>query len=328
MAKLPKAIIDKQRKAEELRKNVEMAKSPVAVVEKPEAEMPQAPPNSAPHVELNGVEPVVQAPPAPQVEQPSQGSGMLGKQEDDAKYKALQGKYNAEVPRLSAEAKQAKAESEDLRKKLEEAERINEELKNSVPTGPATWADQEDIENYGTDYLEVADKASRANVKHIVDPQVQELRREMELLQKGQQEIYEREAAESEQLLHSKIAAVYPNWVTLDQDAGWINWLNEYDPVYGDNRRYILKNHYEKRNAEAVIAMFNSYFGNKTPDDPSEFSQPELKHGNPVSVEKKTYSRGEVNNILSEIKANRIKGADATKILKDIREAQSEGRIT
>jgi hypothetical protein len=107
---------------------------------------------------------------------------------------------------------------------------------------------QADVANYGTDLIDFTTRAAA----HAVAPQLQHL---------GQQsaELMQRLARETRARLDREVAAAVPNYLEIDQDPRWHQWLIQVDPLNGRMRQELLNDAIAAGSATRVVAFFRGF---------------------------------------------------------------------
>jgi uncharacterized protein YukE len=205
----------------------------------------------APEAQQQVLEPTASSEPQAQPTQPQSDVW-------EHKYKTLQGLFNREVPTLQHQVK-------DLRTQLETAvARLNEaadaKAKPSEPAAPV--ADPKDVENFGSDLVEMVQRiAERMFGRAVSEFQGQAARFEQRLAQLEQalQGTHETVAQTAEQSFFDRLTKMVPDWEQINANDAFLAWLAEVDPVYGHPRQAALNASQQSMNADRAAAVFKAF---------------------------------------------------------------------
>jgi hypothetical protein len=175
----------------------------------------------------------------------------------------------------------------------------------------ANYLTQTDVENYGSDLVDFAQRAAA----HAVAPQIQNL-------QQQNAELHERLAKESRRGLDARVAAALPNYREIDRDPNWHNWLLQTDSLSGIQRQMLLNDAIANSDAVRVVSFFRQFMrengtGGQTSAAPARSS------GKPV------YTRAQIAELYSRHRKGAYAGREAewARQEEDIFAAGREGRI-
>lgn len=299
---LPRAVLEAEEKANKAIE--ELLKQQQATEGEPPAEEP---PTAEP-------EPVAQEP-----QQTESGSTPPVAQQDEQlehRYKVLQGKYNSEVPRLAAENK-------DLKQRLQELEDSLETLKNAKPIEPLVKP--EEIEEYGEGLIDVARRIAR---EELAAKQA-----EIDALKSKIDSVSNVTAQKVESDFFKSLAEMVPDWEQVNQDAGFLNWLDEVDELTGESRQVLLSRAEKSRDAARTAKFFTAYkktsstwAANSTKALDQQVA-PATNQSPQTPPSKKIWTRGEVSEFYRRARRGEVSDKDAIAIEADIMAAQIEGRI-
>lgn len=257
----PVAVAAAVKKAEELHKTLygtpdESAET--GTTEGPEAQT-QAP---APEgetiqpVEPDGTAPAqdTSSPPSPegQAPKPVEPPQADAQKEDwEAKYRALQGKYNSEVPRMAADIRALRQEIEEMRK---------------TPPAPAPAAapdgekkevvSPKDMEEYGEDLIDLIRRVARGEVASVEKT----LKPEIEAVKGQVVQSVQRQATQS---VYSVLDRDVQDWREINKSSDFVEWLSESDPYVGDTRKNLLMAAFQEGDASRVAAFFKGFLAHK-----------------------------------------------------------------
>lgn len=206
--------------AEEDKTSVEPAPEPDSAPAEPEAQQTEQQPEATP-----------EAAPAE------------AKKEDqwEHKYKVIEGKYKAEVPRLAAQIR-------ELNQKVQALSAENEELKNRTSAPAESLIKPEDREKYGDDLLDVIQRAAK-EATAVKDVEINNLKKQLESLSTTTQQ-------QTETSFYDRLGQLVPDWVAVNDEETFHQWLDEYDELTGKRRQDLLSEAEDSRDADRVARFF------------------------------------------------------------------------
>jgi hypothetical protein len=251
----------------------------------------------------------------------------------ERKYLTLKGMYDAEVPRLHAQMREMNGQVQQLI-----AENATARVQQTVtqPSTAKTLITEQDKEAFGSDLLDLIDRASEQKVAEFRSQNAHLVSR-IEELQGKLGNVTERQVVSDKDKFLANLSAQVPNWETLNIDQGFLAWLAEVDPVYGLPRQVALTNAYESLDANRTAIIFNQYQGKVAPmqQKPSQQLQsqvaPTRSRASPAPAtsagDKSIWSQDQIANFYNEWIKGHLDQAEAERIEKDINAAYAEGRI-
>ena len=251
----------------------------------------------------------------------------------ERKYLTLKGMYDAEVPRLHAQMRELNGQVQSL---IAENATARAQQTVAQPSSSKTLITEQDKEAFGSDLLDLIDRASEQKVAEFRNHNSQ-LMGEIKELKGKLGDVSERQGVSDKDRFIAKLAAQVPNWETLNVDQGFLAWLAEVDPIYGLPRQVALSNAYESSDADRTAIIFKQYQGMLAPTQqrPSQQLQSQVAptrsraSSAPATSagDKPIYSQDQIANFYNEWIKGHIDPAEAERIEKDINAAYSEGRI-
>ena len=251
----------------------------------------------------------------------------------ERKYLTLKGMYDAEVPRLHAQMREMNGQVQNL---IAENATAKAQQPAAQPSSSKTLITEQDKEAFGSDLLDLIDRASEQKVAEFRGHNSQ-LMDEIRELKGKLGNVSERQVVSDKDRFVAKLAAQVPNWETLNVDQGFLTWLAEVDPIYGLPRQVALSNAYESSDADRTAIIFKQYQGMLAPTQqrPSQQLQSQVAptrsraSSAPATSagDKPIYSQDQIANFYNEWIKGHIDPAEAERIEKDINAAYSEGRI-
>ena len=241
----------------------------------------------------------------------------------EAKYKTLQGKYNAEVPRMAKEIKLLKQELEQAVEKIKllAVGADKEDETGSTATNKFT---PEDYEAYGEEFKAMAEENQR------LMEELKQIKQEIKNVKSVSQ------SSAREQFL-SKLDKLEPSWSELNEDSGFNEWLDETDELYGKTRREFFDSAVARMDAKQVAKFFTSYLkktAKPVADRKKKISSQVQPKRRPTDTSanagKKEWSRKEIANFYAALARGdyRYREDEANKIEASINKAIAEGNIS
>lgn len=284
-------------------------------------ELGQAPAEIVPEV----APPTEEAPPAPP-EPPKSDPEELWEQ----RYRSLKGMYDVDVPRLHAQTKELNTQVSVLMQELETAKTQKAEY------APAPTITDDDREAFGPDLVNLIERAAESKVSSLRDREAS-LVSKIDSLQSQLSEITQKQVVSDKDRFVEGLTSMAPRWQTLNTDQGFLEWLQQVDPIYGLPKQIALNNAYEMLDAARVAAIFNAYSGAQAPasrQQPFQNLQSQVApdssrvSSTPVEMQsKRTYTERDVQEFYSNLRRGHYSQDEAVRIEHDINAAAAEGRI-
>lgn len=294
MSTLPRAVIDAEKRADEILESLSKQNQMDVQDPQPPAEQIE---NPAPQ------------PPADSMPPPQEESW-------EHRFKVLQGKYNAEVPRFAHENK-------DLKSRLQILEDQLEEMKNAKP--PEALVKPEEIEQYGEGLIDVARRVAREELASK-DALIAKLKAEIDSVKSVQSHVVQDN-------FFRLLTEMVPDWEALNADANFLSWLDEIDDLTGETRQSLLGRAEQARDPVRAAKFFNTYkkmsqtWAAKSTASLEQQIVPPTNQSPSTPQAKKIWTRAEISNFYDRLRRGTISDADAVAIEADIASASIEGRI-
>ena len=249
-----------------------------------------------------------------------------------AKFFTLKGKYDAEVPRLHAQLRELNTQVQQLM--TESAVRAQAP---ATPEPAKTLITEQDKEAFGSDLLDLIDRATETKVAGFRDRESQ-LQREIAELKGQLGRVGETVGTSSKEIFLDRLAKQVPDWEAMNTDQGFLSWLAEVDPVYGLPRQAALNSAYEALDAGRTAAIFKQFKALTAPAQapqakPNLQSQvaPTRSRTSPAPAtsagDKRIFTQGEIAQFYDQWRRGFIDEAEAVRIEQEIAVATTEGRI-
>jgi len=252
----------------------------------------------------------------------------------ERKYLTLKGMYDAEVPRLHSQMREMNQQVQSL---IAEAATAKAQQPRPEPVTAKTLITEQDKEAFGSDLLDLIDRATEQKLAGNRDLEVQ-LRAEINELKGKLGNVTERQVVSDKDRYEVALSSQVPDWEAMNIDQGFLTWLAEVDPVYGMPRQYALTNAYESLDANRTATIFKQYKATLAPAQRPQANRelqrqvaPTRSHTSPApttsTADKRLYTTSDIDSFYTEWRRGMIDEAEAVQIERDIHAAINEGRI-
>jgi len=172
------------------------------------------------------------------------------------------------------------------------------------------WLNQQDVENYGHDVLDLAQRAAL----HALAPDLQALNHASADLRA--------------QLAHDRTRALYqtlnsslPNWQEIDSDPRFREWLMQPHELSGRPRQMHLNDAIQAADAARVASFFRGFLAEagQSPQQP--------QHAPSTPTGKPTYTRAQITQAANDFVRGRTSQAEYERLARDMHAALAEGRL-
>jgi hypothetical protein len=313
-----------------IQEQVEQADAFVAQMNGQPADNADTAPQSDPNPDVN---PEPQTQPISQEEDPKPVPD-VSEETWQSKFFALKGKYDAEVPRLHSQMREMSQQVQTL---ITEAAVAKAQQTKQEPVPVKTLITEQDKEAFGSDLLDLIDRATEQKLAGNRDLEAQ-LRSEINELKSKLGNVTERQGVSDKDRYEAALGAQVPDWEAMNIDQGFLTWLAEVDPVYGMPRQYALTNAYESLDANRTATIFKQYKATIAPTPRPQANRelqrqvaPTRSHTSPApttsTADKRVYTTSDIDSFYAEWRRGMIDEAEAVQIERDIHAAINEGRI-
>jgi len=250
------------------------------------------------------------------------------------KYHTLKGMYDAEVPRLHADVREMKAQIQQLL-----AEKAEAEAKLAAKPEPQkSLITEQDKEAFGPDLIDLIERATESKVATFREREAT-LVNEIKQLKSQLGNVSERQVVSDKDRFLMGLSQQVPTWEQLNTDPGFLEWLQQVDPVYGLPRQAALTNAYEALDVSRVSAIFKTFIDltapKQTPTDSRQQLQRQVaptrsRASTPPAADvqnSKIYTQGEIEQFYNEWRRGYIDNDEAVRMEKEIIAAISQGRV-
>ena len=214
------------------------------------ASMQNAPEDPRPVVDT--VEPP-QAQPAPAAPAPSPPA-----EDFQQKFRTLQGIHAKRMGELQAERHMLESKLAQL------TEQFNAFKQQQVakPKEPEKLADPKDVQEFGADMVEMVQRQAQRAFTSLAAQFVDDfatLKAELEAIKSQLTGVGQRTEVSLEQQFYSTLAALVPDWETVNAREDWLEWLGEEDPIYGASRQEALDVARKRHDAQRAANVFKAF---------------------------------------------------------------------
>ncbi len=232
----------------------------------PPAEPPAEPPAAEPPAQPAGPAPLVVAEQdLPQLIRLADYTAADPVRETDASY------WKQRFMIADGIAKKTRQTNDEIRTLREENERLKSDVatlkaRPAAPTTPvaddidllAVGFTQEQIDEYGADFLKTQIRANQAVIDKSVEAQVKPIKEREEKANQTAEQQRKDELKRKQQEFLDALAALIPEWKQIDDNPLWRDWLSKENDK-GVVRQVILDAYIGQRSAERTASMFKEW---------------------------------------------------------------------
>jgi hypothetical protein len=284
-----------------------------------------------------------QAPPAPADLSPQPGDDESTR---DWKRQALawQGRYNATIKTVDEMQEQMVQLGNELlqTQRLLNSRPNQQQPQRPPPTPPPAYVTEQDVQNYGGDLVDFAQRAA-----------IQAVHPHLQTLEAQNAELRQQLAREARRSLDQLVESAVPNYREIDRDPRWHRWLLGVDLFTGRVKQQLLDEAIAAASAPRVISFFRGFLNEEVatghlepagspqaapPREPaislSSLAAPGRARpagGGDASLppDKPIYTRANIRDLYTAHRKGAYTGRDAewNRIEADLFAAQREGRV-
>lgn len=263
----------------------------------------------------------------------------------EQEWRSLKGQYD----RVNGLLTQARQDNDALRGIIASMEARGpatpEQTQNAVELQFGQLSEQ-DKADYGEDFFQ--------KIKEYISPAFEALQRENRDLKQQLGGVQKVTAQSAEERLHAAIAAQVPDWMEINHEPEFAEWLQNHAPYTRQPKQALLLNAYKQGDASTVAQFFKDYLTDKGRVAPAQEQAPEPRRGGgpqgnglekfaapgrPRSQStgqaserapaKQSYSSADISGFYTDVANGKYRGREEEqkRIEQDIFRAQSEGRI-
>lgn len=285
------------------------------------------------------------------------------KDDDDHKYKVLQGKYNAEVPRLKKDNDRLSRENDELRQRLLNLEGIVSSMQavkeppKADPKPDLPLITDDERAQFGDDLIDLVERVAKRATLPEIEAQLKPLAGHVKQVE-GKVAHTETSVAESKrQQVLDRLAAAVPDFAQQNENPEFLEWLDQEEGMTGFTRGHFLTEAMKANDANKVIRYFTSFQSEnagdtgqpapaeETPSEDPKTPEPQVKlddlvapgtpkTGTPSAPDesgKRVWTRADIAALYADKNEFIKKGKPVPKRLRqleqDLFSAQQEGRL-
>jgi cell division septation protein DedD len=325
--RIPPSVLAASRAADELHKTTYAPPEPIAPVE-------EVTPQS------NEPAPVAQAeaPPAPEPKQerkPDESSW-------EHRYHSMKGRFDRATEENRALAESLRSMQIQLGQLQAEVERTRNAPAHTEDESLIT---QEEMDAYGSDFMDVVAKRAR----EAVSSELREARQQINDLKAQLGNVGGYVATNEKARMLSTLDSQLPRWREINEDKNFLTWLQLPDAYSGAIRHQLLKAAYEQHNAPRVLAFFNGFLAEEAVVDPANRGpaqtdtsvqkvpletlaapgRAKTAAASGAPAEKPSFTTAQISRFYADVASGKYLGREAeqSRIEAQIFDAQREGRI-
>ena len=194
--------------------------------------------------------PPAEPPPAPVEFDPKERpQGPIENGSWEQKYLSMQARYNQEKKERTEMQEQMVQMGDELVRTQDMLRPRN----NGKPPAPKHYLTEKDVQDYGPDVLDLAQRAA----KHAVAPEFARMEQENERLRK-------QIADDRRRGLYQTLDAQIPNWREIDNNPRWRQWLLLPEQYSGRIRQQLLNDAIQAADAIRVSSFFRGFLTEET----------------------------------------------------------------
>jgi hypothetical protein len=325
---LPKAVQAQLEQAEAIEREMSGAPTTAGVpADVPVAQTDPAPePAPEPVVEEEVVAPV----PEPEV-----------RTEDfEQRYKALQGKYDAEVPRLHHQVRELTGQLHSAVTQIADlTTRINAaQTQPEAPAEPSEYVTDKDRQDFGEDLIDLQRRVAKETSKEFQNA-LKQLQDKNTKLEETINVLTGNQAVSAEEKFFVSLTAQVPEWEQVNTDPRFVEWLSGRFPGAPMTRKDSLA--YARQNLllPQVVELFSEFLKETAPPPVVQPSRSEALRSQvapsrsrsaptpSVDPSTRVYSYAEYADLMDPRKLRKMSAEEVTALMSELDAAQAEGRI-
>lgn len=271
-------------------------------------------------------------PPSPQAAAADDGEGRVW----EARYRTLQGKYDAEV-RMTREILASQQATMD---------KLIQDRQSAVAPAPAAPEDpaaflrtlgvtDKELEDYG----EVLPIMARM-AQNMIKPTAAKLERELAKTREAAGTVAKAQMQTGQQALLATLGSRVPDWGAINEDQNFLAWLDQVDLFSGSSRRQALTAAFENLDTARVVGIFEKFVQEDSVRrstsgptiDPQTLIAPGVPRGGAAEAPggaagKRILSESEIKDFYSRVRRKQVSAEQYAAFSAEIAAATAEGRI-
>ncbi len=162
------------------------------------------------------------------------------------KYRTLQGVHSAHTRDLKTRIGELETHIAQLARQQQAA---------TPPQAPEV--NPQDAETFGTDLVEMV----RRTAEGMSGSTIKTLNERIAALEQQLAGASAVASKTADEVFYERLTQLVPDWETINKDDGFLLWLSEVDPMYGQPRQAALTNAGNQRDVSRVAHVFNTFKG-------------------------------------------------------------------
>jgi hypothetical protein len=254
----------------------------------------------------------------------------------EARYRTLQGKYDAEV-RMTREILASQQQTMD---------KLITDRQSAVAPPPAPPQDPaEFLRSLGVtdkeleDYGEVLPIMARM-AQNMIKPTAAKLERELQKTKEAAGTVAQAQMKTGQQSLLATLQSRVPDWAAINEDQNFLAWLDQLDLFSGTSRRGSLEAAFQNLDTARVVGIFEKFVQEDSDRrstsgptiDPQTLIAPGVPRGGAAEAPggasgKRILSESEIKDFYSRVRRKQISAEQYAAFSAEIAAATAEGRI-
>lgn len=205
-----------------------------------------------------------QAPETPAAPKPDRGAPTDPPVADatwEAKYRTLQGMFNAEVPKLHRQNAELQQQLEAIRKAQQEAPTQQQEPPVEEPAADPQLMSKA-VETYGSELVEFIQRMAREEARasaRMLKGGFDELRGRLDEITQGVGTVTQQQEQTAQLTFLGELAKRVPDYEAINVDDRFLQWLADVDELAGTTRQDLLNSAVQARDPARVAVFFNRF---------------------------------------------------------------------
>jgi len=254
----------------------------------------------------------------------------------EARYRTLQGKYDAEV-RMTREILASQQATMD---------KLIQDRQSAVAPPPAAPQDPaEFLRSLGVtdkeleDYGEVLPIMARM-AQNMIKPTAAKLERELAKTKEAAGTVAKAQMKTGQEALLAALQSRVPDWAAINEDQNFLAWLDQLDLFSGASRRVALEAAFQNLDTARVVGIFEKFVQEDSVRrstsgptiDPQTLIAPGVPRGGAAEAPggasgKRILSEGEIKDFYSRVRRKQVSAEQYAAFSAEIAAATIEGRI-
>jgi hypothetical protein len=254
----------------------------------------------------------------------------------EARYRTLQGKYDAEV-RMTREILASQQATMD---------KLIQDRQSAVAPPPAPPQDPaEFLRSLGVtdkeleDYGEVLPIMARM-AQNMIKPTAAKLERELQKTKEAAGTVAKAQMQSGQQSLLATLQSRVPDWAAINEDQNFLAWLDQVDLFSGTSRRVSLEAAFQNLDTARVVGIFEKFVQEDSVRrstsgptiDPQTLIAPGVPRGGAAEAPggaagKRILSESEIKDFYSRVRRRQVSAEQYAAFSAEIAAATAEGRI-